>query len=207
MNIGGKSRFGRRRSVRIVAAASLAAGSVAASTAISSKESEAWSGFVCSFHDYANTVDPIPYSVNNSGGYDGIITDAVNSWNGSSAGTYINLQPPSYYYQIRIYVQNYGNLSWSGQVDEYDCNAWNGDWNFPPRMRINRYHTDDYKAVDAMGVIVHEFGHAIGLGHVSNSCGANSVMVPYDDKRWECGFQNPQGDDIVGVSSLYPSYK
>lgn len=176
-------------------------------TILTGKTSGAWNPFVCQFHDYAQVVDPIPYSVNVSGGYGSIIADAVNAWNGSTAGTYINLQPPSYSYQIRIYVQNYGNLSWSGQVDEYDCNVWNGDWNYPPRMRINRFYVDSYKSIDVRGVLVHEFGHAIGLAHVNDNCGANSSMVPTDGTRGSCGFQNPQGDDVVGVSALYPSYK
>lgn len=204
----GGSRVGGRRLGAGVAAGIAALSGVGVYVTISqSDRAQAWSGFDCSFPDYQHAVDPIPYGLFQPSFYGTYISDAVNAWNSSGAGTYINVQPGTYWYQDQIYVANYGNVSWSGQVDQWNCNVFTRDWDYPPRMRINQYYTDNYKSVDVMGVIVHEFGHSIGLAHVPASCSSNSSMVPDDMTRRNCGFQAPHGDDVVGVSALYPSWK
>lgn len=71
---------------------------------------------------------------------------------------------------------------------------------------INRYYADGYEVNKRQSVIVHEFGHALGLEHTppASDCTVVPIMhggtaVRYDLCRW----YTPKQDDINGINALY----
>lgn len=56
-------------------------------------------------------------------------------------------------------------------------------------------------------VVIHELGHAYGLGHVSNSCSDQhvgpAIMKSDATVLNQCGGSPPYADDVNGVNALY----
>ncbi|WP_157630700.1 hypothetical protein [Kribbella catacumbae] len=69
----------------------------------------------------------------------------------------------------------------------------------------NRQYTDGYASVVRKSLMVHEVGHALGLGDVdANSCVNVPIMQEDTATRWTaCLRQIPQPDDINGINFLY----
>lgn len=67
------------------------------------------------------------------------------------------------------------------------------------RCYLNTYYTGGYTAHQTQGVLAHEFGHSLGLGH-QTSLAIMSVMYPYTNNRV---YWLPKPDDISGVNNLY----
>jgi hypothetical protein len=68
----------------------------------------------------------------------------------------------------------------------------------------NKYYTDGYSSTARRQVMVHELGHAIGLGHSgSPSCSGQPIMYANSNRYFTCGRYAPQQDDINGINYLY----
>lgn len=71
---------------------------------------------------------------------------------------------------------------------------------------INRFYADKYEIKKRQSVIAHEFGHALGLEHTTQSSDCTVVplmfggtAIRYDLCRW----YTPKQDDIDGINALY----
>lgn len=64
-------------------------------------------------------------------------------------------------------------------------------------LDINTYYSNSYASEKRVGLMVHELGHAIGLGHESSR---NVVMHPVTNTR---NATAPAQDDVNGVNALY----
>ena len=70
---------------------------------------------------------------------------------------------------------------------------------------LNRTVTDYYVNGARFSVMVHEYGHALGLLHNDQhgSCSVVQIMYSTIDKYFNCGIETPQSDDVAGVNSIY----
>jgi hypothetical protein len=105
---------------------------------------------------------------------------------------------------IGYYEANNSGVSWDGLTTYSTYVGGNGVRYFNTGMsvQVNHYYLRNYSAAKAQSVSAHEFGHAAGLGHVSNC----ELMNGYTSTRYSatCGYINtPQGDDVNGVNHLY----
>lgn len=139
----------------------------------------------------------------------GNASTAANNWNLTvvSGKPTIYADPGSVEYGFSLLVYNYGNVSWDGRFNpstasggcekQYSIRSGN--------VQINTYYLDQYPQTSDIGVIAHEMGHVLGLGHSgSTSCTAKAVMMPYTNTRTGvCGFHTPQSDDVAGLNAKY----
>jgi hypothetical protein len=134
-------------------------------------------------------------------GYKTTMTNAMAAW--SSAGTDVSLTavPPEYSYNVRLFDSNDGAVSYDG-LTSYSCSG--GVFVGVVASRANRYYTDGYSADGKKQVMVHEVGHALGLGHSGSSACSGQPIMYLSSNRWTvCGHVNPQPDDVSGINYLY----
>ncbi|MFE9748148.1 matrixin family metalloprotease [Saccharothrix saharensis] len=112
---------------------------------------------------------------------------------------------------IAIADGNFGNVTFDGatrsgvdQTQAPSC-ASTGYWATGVVTWWNRYFTDDYSGQKKLSVMVHELGHALGLGHESHSsCSSVNIMETGTYQRYDvCGKYAPQAADINYVNALY----
>lgn len=121
------------------------------------------------------------------------LNSAVADWNATA--TPINFSANQTSYKITVTAKNYGNVSWSGRCTNskdlqgrYISSAISGNLYY---LNQGSYSTSKVK-----GVWAHEFGHALGLAHVS---GTSKLMYNNDDRT----VYKPTSDEVNGVNYLY----
>lgn len=151
----------------------------------SAREAAAWTYIECKFN--SASVDFGWHPTNR--------TDFVTSANRWTNATQINLRnagEQSVARGINPFIQNYGNTNWDGRVP-----ACSGSIRTQVRLDINRYYSDAYTSWTRTGLMGHEIGHALGLGHVGAT---GSIMYPTTPGR---ASNLPGQDEANGINSFY----
>lgn len=102
---------------------------------------------------------------------------------------------------ITVYAYGYGNTGWDGV--SFMNPSWTSSTYTYGTIQLNRTYADSYSDLHKKLVTCHEFGHELGLAHVS------SYVMMYKSDVWNAYLSNnslansPAQDDINGVNSLY----
>jgi hypothetical protein len=74
-------------------------------------------------------------------------------------------------------------------------------------VTLNTFYTNGYTSLKRRSVMVHEMGHALGLGDVvfsASNCPAMPVMQNNTHDRYDiCLIAAPKSDDNAGLNFLY----
>lgn len=136
--------------------------------------------------------------------YPGTVDNAASRWNAAGIGG----MPKLYSYNgspvhgMEIIPANYGNVSWDG-YSYWNCS---GGVTTGGNIKLNTYYLGQarYTTNADIQVVVHEFGHMLGLNHAgSSTCSGQPIMYYSSDRYFSCGHVSPQTDDKNGLNSVY----
>jgi hypothetical protein len=133
--------------------------------------------------------------------YKSTSTAAVAAWTSVLSVVSISAVPPEYSYNIRVFDVNNGATGIDGSTTFY-CSG--GYFTGITYASINSYYGDNYSADGKKQVLVHEFGHSLGLAHSGTStCSGQPIMYYSSARYFTCNHVNPQADDITGINYIY----
>ncbi|MFE9381003.1 matrixin family metalloprotease [Streptomyces sp. NPDC006855] len=192
---------------RGITAGAIALGSIATF----SPQASAYNLLGCSYNAGGNTLKWS--NVTSSYAYSNPAQFAVEAWNSTS--TQFNFTQVNSGANLRVADGNFGSNNIDGVlldasgVDTKSDNPLlkcrNGYWAETNTAWLNRYYADSYSGAKKKSVLVHEIGHALGLGHRdTTSCWTTSIMDTTTQHRYDtCGLTEPTSDDIAGANALY----
>lgn len=127
--------------------------------------------------------DSIPY-VNNVSGNSALKSlvnnAALDNWNNNQNIVTFEKSRSTTGRYIEVENVNFSSVTWSGIANGAD-NNWDSKGYYKGiEIQINEAKTENYSDSKLLGVIAHEFGHAVGLQHQSGS--KNYLMYPYDNR-------------------------
>lgn len=135
----------------------------------------------------------ISVNINTVSAYSTAYNTAKSTWS-NKTDVYIYSSSSSPWNAVSAY---YGNTGWDGQ-DTYTCNLLNRrQYN---TTYLNRTTLDSYPAAKKAVVAMHEFGHGIGLGHVSSQW---DLMYSCAACAYDNGVRTLSSDDISGANARY----
>lgn len=150
-------------------------------------------------YTWAGGVNPLAVCVSNSYGANTTAwNDAKATWDATSTPLYVTSNCS--YYQVLLTDTYCSSCSWDGAT----AASTSGSYYTSVTAYINHYQASGYNSFARESVASHEFGHALGLDHVSMS---PQIMVGFTCGQWSrfCYYTvwGPQSDDVAGVNYLY----
>lgn len=137
-------------------------------------------------------------SIDWAGAYQTSTVAAGNAWSNSAANVnFVGTTAPGSD-DIKIYMVNNGNNQQDGKAN-WRCS---GSRSTSGSATYNTYYTNGYSSTAKKQLMVHEFGHLLGLGHAGGSnCNGQPIMYLSSDRYFNCSHSTPQPDDTAGVNS------
>jgi len=142
----------------------------------------------------------VAYGQVNDSSYLSVEQSAATAWSTTNTPILFSFFPGSPVNGIEVAAGNYGSTGWDG-YSNWTCSGGISSSAF---SRWNTYYTAGYSNPARESVMVHEFGHDLGLNHAgSSTCSGQPIMYTSSARYFTCGHVVPQADDVNGVNAIY----